>query len=139
MMDNRGRLQAKQSIRTRLLISLLGLATASVLITAYLGANSILTAGERVRQASGATLRAQAEESLLQLTVGEAQRNDLILQRAQHDGENVARYAAGVFENPGAFAPGAYWRAEDHMFVGPDGQYVNGEDDVCSAFVPNFV
>ena len=137
------RLTVGRSIRTQLLVLFLGLITISVLAVAYLGVNSIQRVGQSAQQTSGEALRAQAEESLRQLTIGDAQRNDLILKRIQHDAENVAQYAASIFEKPDVSALFAreshYWRAEDHMFRGPDGQYINGEDDVCSVFVPNFV
>ncbi|MFB0537077.1 MAG: GAF domain-containing protein [Anaerolineae bacterium] len=132
------RLTIGRSIRTRLLVLLLGLTTISVLAVAYLGVHSIQRMGQRAQQTSGEALRAQAEEYLRQMTVGEAQRNDLILRRTQLDAENMAQYAAGIFEKPDVFARGTYWQAEDHMFMGPDRQYINGEDDVCSVFVPNF-
>jgi GAF domain-containing protein/HAMP domain-containing protein len=133
------RLTFRRSIRTRLLVLLLGLTTISVLAIAYLNVNSIQRLGQSAQQTSGDALRAQAEEYLRQLTVGDAQRNDLTLKRVQHDAENVAQYAAGIFDKPNAFARGAHWQAEDHMFMGPDGQYMNDETDVSSAFVPNFV
>ena len=132
-----------RSIRTRLLSLLLGLTIISVLALAYLNVNSIQRVGHSAQQISGEALRAQAEEYLRQLTTGDAQRHDLILKRVQHDAENVVQYAASVFEKPDAFASfvrgSYYWRAEEHMFMGPEGQYINGKDDVCSVFVPNFV
>jgi GAF domain-containing protein/HAMP domain-containing protein len=132
------RLTVGPSIRTRLLVLLLGLTTISVLAVAYLGVNSIQRMGQSAQQISGEALRAQAGEYLRQLTVGDAQKNDLILRGVQHQAENVAQYAAGIFEKPDVFARGDYWQADDHMFMGSEGQYTNGEDDVCSAFVPNF-
>jgi GAF domain-containing protein/HAMP domain-containing protein len=137
------RLTVRQSIRTRLLALLLGLTILSVLTVAYLGVNSIQRAGRSAQQISSEALRAQAEEYLCQLTTGDAQRNDLTLKKVQHDAENVAQYAASIFEKPDTFARFArgsyYWRAEDHMFMGPEGQYINDKDDICSVFVPNFV
>ena len=133
------RLTVGRSIRTRLLVLLLGLTTISVLAVAYLGVSSIQRVGQSAQQTSSEALRAQAEEYLRQLTLGDAQRNDLILKRVQHDAENVAQYAASIFEKPDVFARGAYWQAEDHMFMGPDGQYINDGNDVCSVFVPDFV
>ncbi len=137
------RLTIGGSIRTRLLALLLVLTTISVLAIAYLNVNSIRRMGQSAQQISGEALRDQAEEYLRQLTVGNAQRNDLILERVQQDAENVAQYATSIFEKPDVFALFAresyYWRAEEHMFMGPEGQYINGKDDVCSVFVPNFV
>ena len=128
-----------QSIRTRLLALLLGLTTIAVLTVGYLGVNSIQSVGENAQRINAEALRTQEEEYLLQVTVGDAQRNDLTLEQAQSDAEKVARYTANIFGQPEAFTGGTYWQAEDHMFVGPDGQYVNGETDVSSVFVPDFV
>ncbi len=133
------RLRVRRSIRLRLLALLLGLTIVSVVAATYLGVSSIQRVGQSAQQTSSEALRVQAEEYLRQLTIGHAQRNDLILKKVQLDAENVARYAASIFEKPSAFARGTYWRAEDHMFVGPEGQYINDENDVCSVFVPNFV
>jgi hypothetical protein len=47
----------------------------------------------------------------------------------------MASYAVNGFEKPSLFTRG-YWRP-DHMFIGPDQQYMNDEADVSSAFVPN--
>ncbi len=129
----------RQSIRTRLLALLLGLTTIAVLTVGYLGINSVQNVGESARQISAEALRTQAEEYLRQVTIGDAQANDLILRSTQRDAENMALYAASIFERPDVFAGGAYWQVEDHMFTAPDGQYMNDESDVSSAFAPDFV
>jgi hypothetical protein len=85
---------------------LLGLTTISVLTVGILGVNSVQSVGESAHRISTAALRNQAEEYLRRLTVGDAQRNDLILQRVQHDAENVAQYTAGIFERSDALAGG---------------------------------
>jgi GAF domain-containing protein/HAMP domain-containing protein len=132
-------LPARQSIRTRLLALLLGLTTASVLIIGSLGVNSVWRMGRNAQRISVEALQSQAEEYLRQVTVGGAQASDLTLRQVQRDAASVAQYAADVFERPGAFQGEAYWRAADHMFMGPEGQYLNDEADVSSAFVPNTV
>jgi GAF domain-containing protein/HAMP domain-containing protein len=129
----------RRSIRTRLLMLLLGLTTIAVLTVGILGVNSVQSVGQSARRISAAALRNQAEEYLRRLTVGDAQRNDLDLQIVQHDAENVAQYTASIFERSDALADGTYWRAEDHMFTGANGQYMNDETDVSDAFVPEFV
>ncbi len=132
-------LKVRQSIRTRWLVLLLGLTTVSVLTVGYLGVNSVQSVGESAQQISAEALRVQAEEYLRQVTVGDAQKNDLILKRSQRDAENVAQYAASIFERPDVFTGGTYWQAENHMLTGPDGQYMSYETDVSDAFVPNLV
>ncbi|MGD8966688.1 MAG: GAF domain-containing protein [Anaerolineae bacterium] len=62
-----------------------------------------------------------------------------MLDAVRQDTQRVAQYAARVFSDPEAFADRAYWRAQDRMFVGSNGQYKNAETDVSSAFVPDFV
>ena len=129
---------ARHSIRTRLLVLLLGLTALSVFTVSYLGVSSVQNVGARARQVSTEALRTQAEEYLRQVTAGDVQANDLILASVQQDAANVAQVAAGIFENPGAFS-GTWWQADERMFTGPDGQYMNSETDVSSAFVPDFV
>ncbi len=138
-MDNKDTFKPRHSIRTRLLGLLLGLTTASVAIIAYLGVNSILTTGRGAQQASGARLRAQSEEYLVQLTAVTADKNDQFLQQVRQDAQNVAHYATAIFDHPQAFSSQGYWRAQDHMFRGSGGQYINEKDDVSSVFVPNSV
>jgi len=128
----------RYSIRTRLLALLLGLTTVSVLTVGYLAVSSTQSVGESAWQASAGALRAQAEEYLCQVTAADAHASDLALERVQRDAANVAQYAAIIFEQPDAFS-GSYWRASEHMFVGSGGQYMNGESDVSSVFVPRFV
>lgn len=129
----------RHSIRTRVLVLLLGLTTVSVLTVGYLAVNAAQSVGESARRVSAEALRSQAEEYLRQVTIADAHASDLTLKRVQQDAANVAQYAATLFEKPDAFSGGAYWRAEEHMFVGPDGQYMNDEADVSSVFVPYFV
>ncbi|MCP4539656.1 MAG: GAF domain-containing protein [Chloroflexi bacterium] len=133
------RLTLGQSLRTRLLITSLGLVIIAMLAGGYLGVNSVQSMGRRTQQVSGEALRAQAEEYLSQLTIGEAQHNDLILQRVQRDAENVAQYTTDIFENAQAFSGGNYWNAEAGIVVESDGQYMNHDTDVSDVFVPNFV
>lgn len=133
----RSQLIVRHSIRTRLLAVLLGLTTISVLAVGYVGFRSIQSVGESAQRVSAEALRAQAEQYLRQTTLGDAQRIDLILEQVRHDADTIASYAVNVFEKPSLFTGGGYWPPQDHMFVGPDQQYMNGEADVSSAFVPN--
>jgi hypothetical protein len=68
-MQNRLDFPGRRSIRIRLLTLLLGLNVVAVLVTAYLGVNALLAAGERVKQTSSTALRAQAIEYVEHLTL----------------------------------------------------------------------
>ncbi len=129
----------RQSIQSRLLLLLLGLTTVAVLAVGYLGVTSVQRIGKSARRTSTEALRSQAEEYLRQVTRSDVQKNDLMLAGVGKDAMKVAQYAGRLFGTPDRFAGGAYWRAEDHMFIGSDGQYMNGEEDTSSVFVPNFV
>ena len=128
-----------QSIRTRLLILLYSVTAISVLTISYLAINTVQSVAERAQQINVEASRAQAEEYLRQVAIDDAQQANLTLKQVQQEAGNVARYAAGIFESPDAFTGGAYWRAEDSLFTGPDGQYMNSQTDVSDVFVPNFV
>lgn len=138
-MDGQVIFKMGNSIRTRLLALLLVLTSVAVAVTGYLGTDSITRAGRRAQEASSETLRAQAENYLLDIVTGAAGQYDLILDGVRADAQNVARYAASIFERADVFTAAGLWRAEDNMFVGPAGQYINGDDDVSSVFVPNSV
>lgn len=127
----------RQSIRTQLLAVLLSLTTVSVLAVGYVGFSSVQSVGESAQRVSTKALRDQAEEYLRQTTLGDAKRIDLVLEQVRHDADNTASYAVNIFEKPGLFTHGGYWRAQDHMSFGPNQQYMNDEGDVSSVFVPN--
>jgi putative methionine-R-sulfoxide reductase with GAF domain len=110
-----------------------------VALVAYLAINLIQTSGKRAMQTGEQSLRSQTEEYLLTQIVETANQENLLFEKIGQDAENLASYASRVFDNPYAFARNSYWLAENHMFIGPDGQYVNGEDDISTVFVPNFV
>src|SRR5512136_494763 len=126
----------RYGIRTRLLVVLLSLTTISVLAAGYVGFRSVQSVGESARRVSAEALRAQAEEYLRQTTLGDARRIDLMLEQVRQNADATASYAVHVFEKPSLFTPGGYWRPQDHMFVGPERQYMNDQADVSSAFVP---
>ena len=126
---------AFRGIRSRLLV--LTLSTTIVAITvitvvAIISANNL---NARAQQASSQSLRAQAEAYLIQVNQTIAEQNDLILDRAARDVQTVAEAAAAIYaDNP----PSDFWPPQEHMFTGSNGQYMNGEDDVSSVFVPAF-
>ena len=129
----------RPSIRSRILVLLLGLTVVGILALGYLGVNAVQNTGETARDVSAQALESQAQEYLRQVTEGDIQRSDLVLMGVEQDAEMVAQFAGTLFEDPESFAGKDYWRAEEHMFVASDGQYMNSESDISSAFVPDYV
>ena len=126
-----------KSIRTRLLITLLGLITLTVFLISLLGVINIFTAGRNAERVGNITLRDQAEEYMVNLTKVTAEKHDLQFKRARHDVEYIAGYAADIFSHPDRYSPSSYWQAEENMIIGQNGTYLsNSEDSGGSMVVP---
>jgi GAF domain-containing protein/HAMP domain-containing protein len=127
----------RNNIRSRFLTFSLGVTLLSLIVIAVVSVNSLFTAGDQAQETSDEVLREQAQETLIHQTVDIAGENELILQGTIRDALDVAQQAAQIVENPGAFNTEGFWKADEHMFFGPGGQYINGEGDVSTVFVPN--
>jgi GAF domain-containing protein/HAMP domain-containing protein len=125
------------SIRTKLMVLLLGMAALGLLTIAAIAINSAQRASQNAQELSARMLRQQAEETLVQITGSTAKENDLILERVSREAAKVAAYAATLFTNPDEFHNPSFWSVFEHMRAGPDGQYSNPAEDVSSVFVPS--
>jgi GAF domain-containing protein/HAMP domain-containing protein len=94
-------------------------------------ANSV---GRRAQEVSSQSLRSQAEAYLVQINKTIADQSNLILDRAARDSETVADSTAAIYNGN---LPEDYWPADQHVFTGPDGQFLNSGEDTSSVFVPN--
>ena len=127
-----------KSIRSRLLLYMLAVSSVAVLLLAVAAANTTRRIGTTAEESSATALLEQAENFLTQLNLSQARENDLLLEKSQTAGFNIAAYIAQVYANPDAFQ-GDFWLADEHMQLGADGQYANLPGDTTSVFVPNFV
>lgn len=123
------------SLRARLLLLFLVMTTLTGLTTAAIAVASIQSGAESAQAVSQAALRRQAEAFLVQLNERGAREIDLTLSQIASQVVAVAGFAAATFEHTPSDA--ALWSVDDHMFLGPSGQFMNGPDDPSSAFVPN--
>ncbi len=126
----------RSSIRTRLVLLLIALSAVTVLAITFLAVNAVQGQARSAQTISGQALRTQAESYLVQLTQRGARENDLVLGRILLDAETLASYTASIYENAEALDPGSYWPYEEHMALGPEGQFANSEADLTSVFVP---
>jgi putative methionine-R-sulfoxide reductase with GAF domain/HAMP domain-containing protein len=140
-MNNSGNRSKRQrpsySIRLRLILLMLAItvvATASIVVVSALITQ--LTA-RNASQVSTQALTDQAGIYLVQLTDSKARENDRLLQEVRRETDEIAIYAGSILENPPATSNGSFWPADEHMTFGPDGQYINGEADISSVYVPN--
>lgn len=136
-MEPTNTIQTGQSIRTRLLALILGLVILSIIVIAFTSVSSILRAGQNAQAASDAILRQQATDYLTQITLGNAQTTAIALEKLRQDVDHIAQFAAQIYSAPADFATQTFWRADENMSLGPNNQYINGETDITSVFVPN--
>jgi len=129
----------RNNIRSRFLTFSLGLTLLAAVLIAGVSVSSLFSAGRNAQETSSQVLRKQSQETLEYQTAETAIQNDLTLQGISRDAQDVARQTAYILGNPGAFNTEAFWKADGHMFFGPEGQYINGEGDVSTVFVPNTV
>ena len=129
----------KPSLKVKFILLVILLSAILLVSFSYLASSSIYGMGQRSQDISADALEDQAGEYLMQVTRDNAQKNDQILSNIQKDAETLAGYASDIFESPEVFAPGEYWVVEEHMFSGPEGQYLNSEEELASAFSPNVV
>ena len=129
----------KRSIRNDILIFLLGIVLILIIITASLEINSIITIGNYAQKITSISLNNQTEKFLVQLAVLTAEKNDIILEAVREDAGNVAEYVKNIFDNTQAFASDAHWKFDENVFIGNDGQHLNGPVDASSVFIPNYV
>jgi len=130
---------SQNNIHSRFLTFSLGLTLLASVIIAVISVNSLFSAGQQAQEVSSQALRSQVQEFLGHQTYETANKNDLILQNISQDAQDVAQQAAGILENSNAFNTEAFWNADEHMFVGPEGQYINDENDTSTVFIPNTV
>lgn len=126
-----------RSIKVSLLLLLTFITTAAVVSLTWIAVSSTESQGRSAQQISSEALITQARDYLLQLTVSSAKENDLLLKQVKNDAQQLAEYAAAVFENSAAFNTSNYWEATARLFEGPYGQHLNSPEDISSVFVPN--
>ncbi|MEM7347784.1 MAG: HAMP domain-containing protein, partial [Chloroflexota bacterium] len=127
------------SLRVKLLLLLLGVTLIIALGLGYFSFTAIQQAGATAQDISSDALLNQSEELLVQLTVGNARENALILDKTLTDAKNVSEYANFIFNQPTTVQIESTWSPQEFMFLGPDGQYINGEEDIATVFIPNTV
>ena len=136
-----GRRVHRRSLRTRLALlaaGMIALAVAAAALVAY-QISAIVTS--QAQEQATSKLRQQARDYLVQVNDSIAQQNDLVLDRAVRDVNAVAALVADLYASETRAAnaataslPGA---ASQKLQTGPEGQRLNGAEDITSLFIPN--
>ena len=133
---NRKKFPPLNSLKARLLFLSIGMTILAVSVMTLIAVEATRTAGAHAQEISNQAVRAQAEEYLLQLTQRGAKENDLMLERVEADVNKIAYSASLIFSSPNNYPGNTFWPVDQHMSTGPDGQYMNGSEDISSVFVP---
>ncbi len=136
-MSEATRYKPHQSLRNRLLLLLLGTTVVSALLIVGITIYITRTSGRNAIETSSEALINQAEDYLVQLTTSNAREKDLILSDILQETQKIANYTASIYENQEVLSDSNYWRADQHMQYGSDGQFINDSEDISSVFVPN--
>jgi GAF domain-containing protein/HAMP domain-containing protein len=137
-MNKRGNLAPTGSIRYRLLFIMLIIGAVVTLVITLIAVQSTREQGRLASQMSIEALQDQFETYLMQITQRNANENDLVLEHLRLSAQQLANYAVAVFNHPQTYTVPGNWQFSDHMTLGTEGQYLNGEDDLTSLFVPAF-
>src|SRR4030042_2314646 len=116
----------RQSIRNRLLAVALAVIGVAIVVITFVTIDTANSVGRRAQEVSSQSLRSQAEAYLVQINKTIADQSNLILDRAARDIETVADSTAAIYNGN---LPEDYWPASEHVFTGPEGQFLNGGDD----------
>jgi len=138
-MELKETISARHSIRTRLLILLIGLTSATLLISGHFGVQTLLEVTEKAQTASKTVLTEQANNFIEQIVEKTALQNNAALNLVQQDARYLAFYANNIFSNAEDFQASSQWKTEENMSVGADGQFINRETDTVSIYLPNTV
>ncbi|MBN1146550.1 MAG: GAF domain-containing protein [Anaerolineales bacterium] len=129
--------RAPRSIRRRLLALAWGMTIVAIALITAIAIDSANNVSRQAQLTSSQSLRVQAEKNLAQINASIAEQNNLILDRAARDVHTVASTIASIYDSALAGdLPAGYWPPEEHIFPGPEGQYLNGAEDTSSVFVP---
>ncbi len=137
-MNERENLTPTGSIRTRLLLIMLVIGSVVTLIITLIAVQSTQEQGRLASQMSVEALEDQFETYLMQITQRNASENDLFLEQLRLSAQQLANYAVAVFDHPQTYTIPDNWKFSDQMILGSEGQYLNGEEDLTSIFVPAF-
>ena len=136
-MEHKETVLARHSIRTRLLFLFLGFTIVILLVSSYFGVSTLLTVTDNAQEISQSVFKEQAADFMVQIVEKPAQQNDATLDMIRQDANYIAFYANDIFANSERFYTNSQWRAEESMFLGDDGQYINDENGTVSVYLPN--
>jgi GAF domain-containing protein/HAMP domain-containing protein len=126
------------SLRTRLLLILLGLTLVSILAVSLFTVDAFSRLGRTAQDRSSEALSAQVEGDLAQFNTAAASENDHFFAEISSQAQVIAGFISAQYsQGLGAAAPSDL-PVDLRMSLFPGGQYANDNKELSSIFVPNF-
>jgi GAF domain-containing protein/HAMP domain-containing protein len=129
--------QVPHSIRRRFLILAAGLTIGAIILIGTVSIDSARNVIRRAQEVSGQSLRSQVESYLVQINSTIASQNSMIIDQAMQDVQAAADAATEIYNQSDRLSAAPIWPATEQVFVGPNGQFLNGPQDISSVFVPS--
>ncbi len=127
------------SLRTKLLLLILGVASSLVVTLSVLGLDAIHQTSETAQAISRSALEQLSRDHMIKITEENAARNSLILEQTMAEAGLLAAAASQYFSEPGRYAAIGSMQGEADLKILSGGQSVEGDQEQANLYLPNFV
>ena len=133
------RLSGRFSLRTRLLLLIAGVTSTLVIVLLSLGFHAVHNVSETAQAVAQDALETQANRLVTRLTEQNAKRNAAVLDQTMIKAKLLATEASKCLSDLDTFAPIGAANHGLNLRQLPDGQFLDGPQELASIFVPNGV
>ncbi len=127
------------TLRTRLFLLVLGVATSLVIAFIVLGIGALSQASKMAQNASRTVLEAQARDYLSRIAVQNAKRNAAVLDQTIAEAKLLALAAGRYFSDMDTYAAVGARNGSANLQLQPQGHHHEGPGELASLFIPNTV
>ncbi len=127
------------TLRTKLLLLILGVACSLVITLIVLGLHVIDQTSTTAKSISRNALENLSRDHMIKITEENAGRNSLILKQTLIEAELLATAAGQYFSAPDRSSINGHMQGPINLQTMPDGQHVENSEEQASLFIPNFV
>ncbi len=127
------------TLRTKLLLLILGVAFSLVITLIVLGLDAINQTSETAQSISRNALENLSQDHMIKVTEENAGRNSLILEKTMTEAGLLADTAGQYFSNSDHFSMVGYLQGAADLQAMPEGHHQEGSSEQASIFIANYV
>lgn len=135
----RARVARALTLRTKLLLLVLGVASSLVGVLIVLGLDAIHQTSSKAQEVGQDALEAQARDHIARVTAENAARNALVLEQTMTDADLLAAAMGQYFSEPQRYASIGALQGPPNLRLMPQGQSLEGPNEKAAIHIPNFV